>query len=189
MITPRGWEGFLFLFHDVTETRRIQRKGAAQERLAAVGEMAAAIAHEIRNPLASMSGAIQLLREQLPLNVQQEQLMDIVLRESSRLNGTITSFLAYARAQQLPRRRFDLRPVVQDTALLLGHSAESDQHHEIRVKTPSGPVWLDADESQIRQIIWNLARNGLKAMPSGGDLVLGVEVCEAEVMLLSLIHI
>ena len=84
----------------MTEARRQEREARVQQRLAAVGEMAAGIAHEIRNPLASMSGSIQILRQELPLNDEQSQLMDIVLRESERLNDTIRSFLAYARPQR-----------------------------------------------------------------------------------------
>ena len=95
-----------------------------QQRLAAVGEMAAGIAHEIRNPLASMSGSIQVLRQELPLSDEQAQLMDIVLRESERLNDTIQSFLAYARPQRVALTRLDIRRVVQDTATLLRNSAD-----------------------------------------------------------------
>ena len=83
---------------------------AIQQRLAAVGEMAAGIAHEIRNPLASMSGSIQILRQELPLSAEQEQLMDIVLRESERLNTTIRSFLAYARPQRFADRALRRAP-------------------------------------------------------------------------------
>ena len=86
--------------------------------------MAAGIAHEIRNPLASMSGSIQILRQELPLSAEQEQLMDIVLRESERLNTTIRSFLAYARPQRFQIARFDVRRALNDTALLLRNSAE-----------------------------------------------------------------
>ena len=86
-----------------------------QQRLAAVGEMAAGIAHEIRNPLASMSGSMQILRQELPLSDEQSQLMDIVLRESDRLNETIRSFLAYARPQRNASARLDVRQVVTDT--------------------------------------------------------------------------
>ena len=85
----------------MTESRKQEREARVQQRLAAVGEMAAGIAHEIRNPLASMSGSIQILRQELPLTDEQSQLMDIVLRESERLNETIRSFLAYARPQRL----------------------------------------------------------------------------------------
>ena len=100
LTTPRGEVGFVFTFQDVTEARRHEREARIQQRLAAVGEMAAGIAHEIRNPLASMSGSLQILRQELPLTDEQSQLMDIVLRESDRLNDTIRSFLAYARPQR-----------------------------------------------------------------------------------------
>jgi two-component system sensor histidine kinase PilS (NtrC family) len=92
--TPGSRAGLLVTFQDVTTIKKLQRDAAIQSRLAAVGEMAAGIAHEIRNPLASMSGSIQILRQELPLTTEQEQLMDIVLRESERLNTTIRSFLA-----------------------------------------------------------------------------------------------
>ncbi len=173
--TPDGRAGFLFVFQDVTETRRLQRKSAVQQRLAAVGEMAAGIAHEIRNPLASMSGSIQILRQELPLKPEQAQLMDIVLRESERLNGTIKSFLAYARPQRIASKRFDLRRAVNDTALLLRHSPESGDDHSIEVDVPATPIWFEADEGQMRQVVWNLATNGIRAMPEGGTLVLGVQ--------------
>ena len=174
LVMPGGQTGFLYLFQDVTETRRLQRKSAVQERLAAVGEMAAGIAHEVRNPLASMSGSIQILRQELPLNAEQAQLMDIVLRESERLNDTITSFLAYARPLRVSSQRVDLRRALNDTALLLRHSPESADHHQIRVDVPEAPVWFEADEGQIRQVVWNLATNGIRAMPDGGDLVLAL---------------
>ena len=79
-----------------------------QQRLAAVGEMAAGIAHEISNPLASMSGSMQMLRQELALTGDQAQLMDIVLKESDRLNHTIKSFLAYAKPQKAQLTRLDL---------------------------------------------------------------------------------
>ena len=109
---------------------------AIQQRLAAVGEMAAGIAHEIRNPLASMSGSIQILRQELPLSAEQEQLMDIVLRESERLNTTIRSFLAYARPQRFQIARFDVRRALNDAALLLRNSAEVREGHAIDVDVP-----------------------------------------------------
>ena len=89
ILTPGGEGGFLFTFQDVTELKKRDREARVQQRLAAVGEMAAGIAHEIRNPLASMAGSIQILRDELPLTTEQSQLMDIVLRESDRLNDTI----------------------------------------------------------------------------------------------------
>ena len=170
--TPGGRAGFLFTFQDVTNIKKLERDAAMQQRLAAVGQMAAGIAHEIRNPLASMSGSIQILRQELPLSSEQEQLMDIVLRESERLNTTIRSFLAYARPQRFQIARFDLRRAVNDTVLLLRNSSEIHEGHEIVADVPAEPLWYEADEGQIKQILWNLATNGLRAMPDGGRLTM-----------------
>jgi len=167
---PDGRSGYLFTFQDVTDLKRLEHHARLQQRLAAVGEMAAGIAHEIRNPLASMSGSIQVLRQDLPLSDEQAQLMDIVLRESERLNDTIQSFLAYARPQRFAVARLDVGKVVQDTALLLRNSSDVRDGHVVDVDVPSQPVWYEADENQIRQILWNLATNGLRAMASGGTL-------------------
>jgi two-component system sensor histidine kinase PilS (NtrC family) len=169
---PTGRAGYLFTFQDVTEMKRLERNARLQQRLAAVGEMAAGIAHEIRNPLASMSGSIQVLRQELPLTEDQAQLMDIVLKESERLNDTIRSFLAYARPQKFAVTRLDLGKVVHDTALLLRNSADVREGHVVDVSVPPEPVWFEADENQIRQIVWNLATNGLRAMNKGGRLLL-----------------
>ncbi|MEI6668394.1 MAG: ATP-binding protein [Acidobacteriota bacterium] len=172
LVTSAGRSGLLFTFQDTTAHRRIEREARVQQRMAAVGEMAAGIAHEIRNPLASMSGSIQVLRGELVLNPEQAQLMDIVLRESERLNGTIRSFLAYARPQPSDIGRFDVGPILQDAALLLRNSADVGPYHRIDVEAPPSPVWCCADQGQVRQIVWNLATNGLRAMPNGGCLLL-----------------
>jgi signal transduction histidine kinase len=117
-----------------------------------------------------MSGSIQILRQELPLSSEQSQLMDIVLRESERLNNTIRSFLAYARPQRFAIERFDVRRALNDTALLLRNSSEVHERHQVEVEVPAGELWYEADEGQIKQIIWNLATNGLRAMPDGGRL-------------------
>jgi len=173
--SPAGGFGLLYTFQDVTKIKKLERDAVIQQRLAAVGEMAAGIAHEIRNPLASMSGSIQILRQELPLSTEQEQLMDIVLRESERLNTTIRSFLAYARPQRFEIARFDVRRALNDAALLLRNSSEAGTGHEIIVDVPSQELWYEADEGQIKQIVWNLATNGLRAMPRGGRLRLSAE--------------
>jgi two-component system sensor histidine kinase PilS (NtrC family) len=167
---PNGTRGYIYTFQDVTDIKRFEQSARLQQRLAAVGEMAAGIAHEIRNPLASMSGSMQMLKQELPLSGDQAQLLDIVLKESDRLNQTIKSFLAYARPQRFSVQPLDLRPIVQETAMLLRNSPEVHDNHQIDVRVAERPVIANADESQIRQIIWNLATNGLRAMPSGGTL-------------------
>jgi two-component system, NtrC family, sensor histidine kinase PilS len=174
--TPGGRAGYIVTFQDVTEVKKLDRQARVHQRLAAVGEMAAGIAHEIRNPLAAMSGSIQILRQELPLSAEQEQLMDIVLRESERLNTTIRSFLDYARPQKFAFARFDLRRALNDAALLLRNSAEVHEGHTIVVDVPDVELWFDADEGQIKQIVWNLASNGLRAMDGGGTLRLTARV-------------
>jgi two-component system, NtrC family, sensor histidine kinase PilS len=182
LVFPNGRAGFLFTFQDVTEMKRLERDGRLQQRLAAVGEMAAGIAHEIRNPLASMSGSIQVLRQELPLTGDQAQLMDIVLKESERLNDTIRSFLAYARPQRSAVSTIDVRTIVQDAAALLRNSADLREGHVVDAEVPPDPVWYDADENQLRQVVWNLATNGLRAMAAKpGRLVLSVRSEPAEI--------
>lgn len=179
LVTPSGNSGFLFTFQDVTAAKKRDREARAQQRLAAVGEMAAGIAHEIRNPLASMAGSIQILRDELPLTPEQSQLMDIVLRESERLNDTIRSFLSYARPQRAALADMDVRRALTDTAALLENNAELVDGHSIVVDAPQVPVIYRADEAQVRQIVWNLATNGLRAMPNGGVLRLSASRREA----------
>ena len=179
LITPRGESGYLFTFQDVTELKRRDREARVQQRLAAVGEMAAGIAHEIRNPLASMAGSIQILRDELPLTGEQAQLMNIVLRESDRLNETIRNFLAFARPQRRATMDLDLRSLVTDAAALLQNNAEVTERHRIVVDVPAEAVTLHADEAQIRQIVWNLATNGLRAMSEGGTLRLSTRTKRA----------
>jgi two-component system sensor histidine kinase PilS (NtrC family) len=169
---PDGSGGYLYTFQDVTDVKRFEQNARLQQRLAAVGEMAAGIAHEIRNPLASMSGSMQMLKQELPLSTDQAQLLDIVLKESDRLNQTIKSFLAYARPQRFSLQKLDLRPMVQETAILLRNSTEVADRHQVEAKQSSDAVTIEADEGQIRQILWNLATNGLRAMPNGGTLYL-----------------
>jgi two-component system, NtrC family, sensor histidine kinase PilS len=175
LVTSTGQSGFIVSFQDVTEAKRREAEAQLQKRLAAVGEMAAGIAHEIRNPLASMTGSIQLLRQELALTAQQAQLMDIVLRESRRLNETIAELLSYARPARREATRVDLRRLLEDTALLIRNGTECGPAHEVRVVSEEGALFVTADEAQVRQIVWNLATNGLRAMPRGGRLALSTE--------------
>jgi two-component system sensor histidine kinase PilS (NtrC family) len=169
---PDGSRGYLYTFQDVTEMKRMERTARMQQRLAAVGEMAAGIAHEIRNPLASMSGSMQMLRQELSLSGDQAQLMDIVLKESDRLNQTIKSFLAYARPQRTQSTRLDLRTLVAETVILLRNGPDVGERHTVRLTAAETEVPFEGDESQVRQILWNLATNALRAMPQGGELTL-----------------
>lgn len=172
LVTPEADGSLLLTFQDVTAVRRLERENRRRQRLAAVGEMAAGVAHEIRNPLASMRGSIQVLRHELTLNDEQARLMDIVMRESDRLNETIRSLLTFARPQQAAAKPVDIARVLRETATLLRHSSDVREDHRIDVEVPEEGLVYETDEAQIRQVIWNLATNGLRAMPGGGRLVL-----------------
>jgi two-component system sensor histidine kinase PilS (NtrC family) len=173
---PEGTTGFLLVFQDITEFKRLERDARLQQRLSAVGEMAAGIAHEIRNPLAAMTGSIEVLKHELPLAGEQAQLMDIVLRESERLNETIRVFLSYAAPHRRVSYRMDARSVVRDAAAALRTSVDMREDHSVAIVTSDEPLWYDGDETELRQVLWSLGTNGLRAMPTGGELTMGVRI-------------
>jgi two-component system sensor histidine kinase PilS (NtrC family) len=162
--------GYVLTFQDLTEVMELEREVRRQERLAALGKMAAGLAHEIRNPLASMRGSVQVLASELSLSQDQGQLMQIVLRESDRLNRIVSDFLTYARPPKIERAVIDLCGVVSETIALLRNSPELSPGHRVVKVLPDDPVHYNADPNQIRQICWNLARNAIQAMPHGGEL-------------------
>jgi two-component system, NtrC family, sensor histidine kinase PilS len=162
--------GLVITFQDLTEVRSMEETSRRQERLSAVGRVAAGIAHEIRNPLAAMRGSIQVLRSEMQADPAQAELMDIVLRESDRLNRIITDFLTYARPRKFSLNETDLREPLRETFALLRHSPEVGAGQTLEEDLPDEPVLALADAEGIRQVFWNLARNALIAMPEGGTL-------------------
>ena len=138
LITPRGETGFVFTFQDVTNPASRSAKRASSSDSPPSARWRPASRTKSAIPLASMSGSIQILRQELPLTAEQSQLMDIVLRESDRLNETIRSFLAYAKPQRLSTARVDVRQIITDTACLLQNNAELSEAHQIDVDVPVG---------------------------------------------------
>src|ERR1700751_5218257 len=120
-VPERGDLGYVYVLDDLTEIRRLEREVRMQDRLAAVGRLAAAIAHEIRNPLTSIAGSVSMLSGVPEMNEEHRHLLDIVTRESQRLNGIITDFLAYSRTKQYRFDRADLIQLVEDTLTLMDH--------------------------------------------------------------------
>lgn len=162
--------GYVLTFQDLTEVMELEREVRRQERLAALGKMAAGLAHEIRNPLASMRGSVQVLASELNLSTDQSQLMDIVLRESDRLNRIVSDFLTYARPPKIERSVIELGGLLSETVALLRNNPELRPDHVIIEQYPPEPVHYHGDPNQIRQIFWNLSRNAIQAMPFGGEL-------------------
>jgi two-component system sensor histidine kinase PilS (NtrC family) len=162
--------GMVITFQDLTQVRSLEETSRRQDRLAAIGRMAASIAHEIRNPLAAMRGSIQMLRSEVDSDSSQAELMEIILRESDRLNRIITDFLNYARPRSLTQARVDVGDLLHQTFALMRHSPEISTNQSIVEELPKEPIFAEADEGQLKQVFWNLARNALQAMPQGGTL-------------------
>ncbi|MFN0279956.1 MAG: two-component system sensor histidine kinase NtrB [Pyrinomonadaceae bacterium] len=167
--------GLIITFQDLTEIRSMEESVRRKDRLAAVGRVAAGLAHEIRNPLGAMRGAIQVLESKIPAEPVETGLMDIILKESDRLNSIITNFLGYARPMAATFSETNVGEAIQDTITLLRHSPDVKEHHKLTVNISDEPVNISADITQLKQIFWNLARNALQAMPDGGELIVSVE--------------
>ncbi len=164
--------GHVVIFQDVTQVVSLERALVQRERLAAVGELAAAVAHEVRNPLAAISGCIEMLRglnRERSGELEQERLMSIVLREIERLDALIADFLQFARpAPPKPE------PVAVDAALAEVAEmcrAACPSGVRVRVVAPEGLRVL-VDPTQLRQVLWNLVRNAVQAVGERGTIAL-----------------
>jgi two-component system, NtrC family, sensor histidine kinase PilS len=175
-VPDRGLLGYVYSFDDLTVIRRLEREIRTQDRLAAVGRLAAAIAHEIRNPLTSIAGSVQMLEAISSLSDEQRTLVEIVTRESERLNNIITDFLAYSRNRQYKLEKVDLLPLLEDTLTLLEHRllAESSSIR-IQRKIPVEQALVFADGDRLKQVFWNFCENAVRALASGGMLTVSVE--------------
>jgi two-component system sensor histidine kinase PilS (NtrC family) len=167
--------GYVFNFQDLTDFRRLEQEVATKERMAALGRLSAAIAHEIRQPLTAMVGAVKELARLVPLEEDQVHLVSIVSRESERLNHIITDFLNYSREKTYEFQDADVGVLLNETLVLMEkkpdigtkyHIARAFNGHELRARV---------DPSKIKQVFWNLCDNALRAMPDGGTLTVGLE--------------
>jgi two-component system sensor histidine kinase PilS (NtrC family) len=162
--------GLIFNFQDITSLRAMEAEIKRGEQLAAVGRLSAAIAHEIRNPLASISGSIQLLRAELVLDESNQRLMDIVAREIERLNTVITDFLAYARPRPLQYTDVNIHKLIAGTLELLCHGLPEGSAITIRTEFASAVPTMAVDPQGLRQVVWNLCLNAVEAMRHQGVL-------------------
>ncbi|MEZ4434289.1 MAG: ATP-binding protein [bacterium] len=166
--------GWIVAFQDLTPLREMQANVRRSERLAAIGKMAAGIAHEIRNPLASMSGSIQMLRDTIALDPMGERLMNIVLRETDRLNALITDFLQFARPNPPQIESVDLRALLEELIQVFGYlrhptEGEAPRGSEVQLDAPA-ELRLDADPRQLKQVFWNLLNNATQALGDDGEV-------------------
>ncbi len=170
LLAGQARAGCLVVFQDLTDIRRLEDEVRTKEKLAAVGEMAAQLAHEIRNPLGSIRGSAQVLMGEPALGDEQGRLLEIISRESKRLSDTLNRFLFQARTPARRHEAVDLRPVIESAVTLLRNASELSPEHLVEFECDEGPHVCLADPDQIAQVFWNLSRNALEAMPAGGRL-------------------
>ena len=172
LVGPKGTDiGKLLLFADITPVVEMEERLRVADRLAAVGRLAAGMAHEIRNPLAAISGSIEVLERELDLDPVNRHLMQIVLRETDRLNSLITDFLLYARPTPRSRETIHLSQLIRDLLQVFAKRPDIPPGIQMETDLQEGLV-LDSDPKLIRQILWNLINNAAEAMPQGGRLKL-----------------
>jgi len=166
--------GLISACEDLSAIREMEARMRQADRLATLGRMAANIAHEIRNPLASLTGAIEVLTSPLATDDTRERLSQIVARESERLNHIIKDFLEYTRPAPLSITTLDVAAAIEEVLVLLEHRARPGSLKTARDFAPS-ILWA-VDAQQFRQILWNLCLNASEAMPEGGELRVAAEV-------------
>ena len=173
IVPEQGTIGYVYTFEDSTELRRLEQEVRMRDRLAAVGRLAAGIAHEIRNPLASIAGSINVLAQVTPLNEEQHTLVKIITRESTRLNSIISDFLVYSREKSYKFSRMDLIPLLEDALVLLSNRSQNKELAIVRdYGVPQAFAAVDAD--RIKQVFWNLLENAVRAMEGKGTITVTV---------------
>lgn len=175
-----GASGVICAFQDLTRIRQMEEQVRRTDRLAAIGELAAGMAHEIRNPLASLSGSITMLSEELQLEGMGRELMEIVTSEVSRLDALISDFLGFASPREPLVCQTDLSALVRATATLLRQSHQGPWQVEVSEKGVL-PAVAEVDPNLVRQVFWNLSRNAIEAMPAGGLLEIVVAAADDSV--------
>jgi len=180
LMLPEGdQKGQIIIFQDMTEMKQIEEDMKRVEGLALIGELAAGIAHEIRNPMASISGSIQVLKEDLEKDDVNDRLMDIILREINRLNNLVNDFLLFARPKEPNIQEFDINQLINDSLELFKKSGKWND--KLRLETDfQDTIKLKSDPEQIKQVLWNLFLNATEAMSHEGSLRISTEMVNGE---------
>jgi two-component system, NtrC family, sensor histidine kinase PilS len=172
----RRTTGYVFNFQDLTDFKNLEQEVATKERMAALGRLSAAIAHEIRQPLTAMAGAVKELARLVPLQEDEQHLVGIVSRESERLNKIITDFLNYSREKTYEFSEENVSGILDETLTLLERNPQVDGRYRIERVFAGKEVRARVDRNRIKQVFWNLSDNALRAMPSGGVLTVSLEI-------------
>jgi two-component system sensor histidine kinase PilS (NtrC family) len=167
--------GYVFNFQDLTELKHLEMEVATKQRMAALGRLSAAIAHEIRQPLTAMTGALKELARLAPLEEDDKRLVQIVSRESERLNQIITDFLDYAREKTYEFSETDVAVLMDETLTLIERQVTPRGKYRVLRDFTSRHATAPVDRDRIRQVFWNLCNNAFRAMPQGGTLTVRLD--------------
>ncbi|HKS80203.1 MAG TPA: ATP-binding protein [Candidatus Acidoferrales bacterium] len=173
--------GFVFNFQDLTELKRLEREVATKEHMAAMGRLSAAIAHEIRQPLTAMTGAMKEFARLAPLEDDDKKLVQIVSRESQRLNQIISDFLDYSREKAYSFSDVEISALIEETLLLIERDSTARGKIQIERKFTARNLRARADRDAMKQVFWNLCNNALRAMPNGGVLTVSLDATSGTV--------
>jgi two-component system sensor histidine kinase PilS (NtrC family) len=167
--------GHTLIFQDITRFKEMEDQMKRFDKMAAIGLLAAGMAHEIRNPLASLSGSIQMLKSELILDHHQYHLMEITLRESERLNALITDFLLYAQPPQTHKIPWEIWNIIEETIEMFVHSPTFHEGIKITRSKPHENLRAMVDPGQMKQVLWNLLTNAGQSMVDGGKIGIHLE--------------
>jgi two-component system sensor histidine kinase PilS (NtrC family) len=164
--------GIIAIFSDLTEAKQLEAKVRTADRLAAVGELSASIAHEIRNPLAAISGSVEVLKSELSVAGENEKLMDLIVKESDRLTNILTEFLTYARIDRAAYNKVELCHIISDVVEILYHHRSFEHAADFNIESDESIVYVVGDENLIKQLLLNLAVNACESFEGRGGSVI-----------------
>jgi two-component system sensor histidine kinase PilS (NtrC family) len=162
--------GLLLAFQDLTEIKTLRDQAERAQRLAALGQLATGLAHEIRNPLSSISGSVEMVREDDALSPEDRRLLGIVISEVERLNSLVTTMLQVGRPSQIQTEPLDLRAIASEVVAVARGEATVSNGLRIEASETAGPVIVSVDPDGMRQVIWNLVKNAVQASPRRGKV-------------------
>jgi two-component system sensor histidine kinase PilS (NtrC family) len=172
----KGVRGVIGIFQNLTDAKKMEEKMRHADRLAAVGELSASIAHEIRNPLASISGSVELLKQELNLEGENRRLMSLIVKESSRLSNILTDFLVYARVKTPNFGKVEINRLVSDVIEVARKHSSYRESIKLGIESDDTTIYVSGDDEQIRQVILNLVVNALDSIETEeGEVNIGIE--------------